>query len=265
MSISCAAILCVRNEAVHIRHAINNFVIQGIDVVVIDHGSTDDTIQICEQFKNRGLLKIHHLSWNGSFDLSLQLEAKQQVAETVDHDWIIHADADECLRSSVEGETLLEGIVRKAEAGFNVINFEEFVFLPYSGQHIREDQYQKELLSYYFFAPRPCRLMRAWERSSKLKNISSGGHELVGDDIRISDEPFVLKHYITLSRQHLISKYEKRIFSESDINRGWHGNRLNLDRNKLQLPSADSLKTLSHWRDPNLDKSDPKTTHFWDW
>ena len=36
MPVSCAAVLCVRNEAKHIHRAISDFVNQGIDVVVID-------------------------------------------------------------------------------------------------------------------------------------------------------------------------------------------------------------------------------------
>ena len=45
-SITCAAVIAARNEALHIRRVLINYIEQGIDVVVIDHGSTDETVHI---------------------------------------------------------------------------------------------------------------------------------------------------------------------------------------------------------------------------
>ena len=112
MSITCVAILCVRNEASHIQRAVSSFIDQGIDVVIIDHDSTDNTKEKCERFKGRGVLSVEHMPWTGAFDLTDQLEMKQRISETLGHDWIIHADADEWFQSPIQGESLLEGINR---------------------------------------------------------------------------------------------------------------------------------------------------------
>ena len=178
MPISCAAIICVRNEAKHIHRAINDFVSQGIDVVIIDNGSTDKTLQICSEFLGNGLLFINHMSWEGEFNLSHQLEMKDRFVRNLNHDWVIHADADEWVHSSVKGETLLEGITRLSKYGFNVINFEEFVFLPAQGEEYNLDNYKKEFLNYYYFSPHKQRLMRAWNRLLSCNNLESGGHKL---------------------------------------------------------------------------------------
>jgi glycosyltransferase involved in cell wall biosynthesis len=265
MSVTCAAILCVRNEAAHIQRAVGNFVNQGIDVVVIDHGSTDNTVNICEQFKGHGLLSIEYMPWTGTFDLVTQLEVKRKISEALNHDWIIHADADEWFQSSVQGECLLEGINRLSSSGFNVINFEEFVFLPFRGQEIDVTDYEKQIMTYYYFAPSHLRLMRAWKRSSNFQNSTTGGHRLLGESVNIAEETFVLKHYLVLSHEHAIKKYVGRVFSEDDLRKGMHGNRLNLTAQKLQLPLKAKLKVQSCWDKVEFDRSDAKTTHFWEW
>ena len=61
MSVSCVAVLCVRNEQQHIRRAIVDFVSGGIDVAVIDHGSTDATHAIADEFLGAGVVSVDHL------------------------------------------------------------------------------------------------------------------------------------------------------------------------------------------------------------
>jgi len=267
MSITCVAILCVRNEALHIQRAVTSFVDQGIDVVIIDHESTDNTVKLCERFKAAGVLSIEHMPWTGTFDLAEQLKMKQRISETLNHDWIIHADADEWLQSPIQGETLLEGINRISDSGFNVINFEEFVFLPYREQELEAnyDYYQKRILTYYFFAPGKSRLMRAWSRSSNLQNIESGGHKLSGAEINVAPESFILKHYLVMSYEHAIKKYVGRKFSERELQMGMHKKRAALNEQKLQLPQIESLSVISRWDSVELDRTGPKKSHFWDW
>ena len=265
MSVSCCAVLAIRNEAVHITRALTAYINQQIDVVVIDNTSTDETISKCKKFLGRGLLDIKVLPWQGSFDLSAQLAAKEAVIQNLSHDWVIHADADEWLQSPVVDEPLIDGIARIAAAGYNVINFEEFVFLPDANYRETESEYQKCFLHYYFFAPRPCRLMRAWQRSSMLRNTHSGGHTLSGDTIRLCPENFILRHYPVLSFNHAVAKYTTRRYAAEDRAKGWHGNRLQLSAERLKLPSPDHLKRLSHWRSREFDRSSPAVRHYWEW
>jgi glycosyltransferase involved in cell wall biosynthesis len=265
MKVSCAAVLCVRNEHLHIRRALTDFIDQGIDVVVIDHGSTDGTREICEELIGSGVLSIDHIKWEGVYDQTAQLKAKARVFENLRHDWIIHADADEWLQSSRKGESLLDGLDRINENGFNVVNFEEFVFLPYHGQQVDFDAYRKDILGYYLFAPHERRLMRAWKRSASLKNIDSGGHTLSGQEMKIAPESFILRHYIVLSHELAVQKYVRRTFSRRDLERGWHGNRLHLRAEDLELPPPDELKMLSRWDSKDFDRTEPRKIHYWGW
>ena len=101
---------------------------------MIDNDSSDETVAVCRQYLGKGVLFMERVAWTGFFDLSAQLEAKREVAARLDHDWLIHVDADEWLQSPNEGETLLDGIKRVSAQGYNAINFDEFVFLPVDGR-----------------------------------------------------------------------------------------------------------------------------------
>jgi hypothetical protein len=263
--VTCAAILCVRNEAACIAQTLKSYIEQGIDVVVIDHDSTDKTRAICKEQLGRGVLRIEHLPWAGVFDLSSQLAAKAAIVDSLPHEWVIHGDADEWLQSPVAGESLLEGISRVSAAGNIVVNFEEFVFVPTCDSAAGQDNYQQTILNYYYFAPAPQRLMRAWRRTAELSNWASGGHRLKGSAVRLAPDSFILRHYIALSSEHAIRKYVGRRFSEADLKKGWHRKRLNLSPDDLALPSPASLKRLPQSDSKQFDRSDPKMTHFWEW
>lgn len=264
-SITCAALLAVRNEARHIRRILSVFITQGIDVVVIDNDSTDETAAICRQFLGEGVLFMERLAWTGCFDLSAQLAAKEAVAARLDHDWLIHTDADEWMQSPRPGETLLDGIRRVSAQGYNAINFEEFVFLPVDERSKPGTHYEREILYYYFFEPSKNRLMRAWQRNAALSNRASGGHRLSGDQLNASPETFILRHYIALSQQDALNKYLGRTFSATDLSKNWHGNRLALTKEQLRLPRKELLKELPAWDSRAFDRTDPKRRHFWEW
>jgi glycosyltransferase involved in cell wall biosynthesis len=256
--------MCVRNEEAHIRRALTDLTSQGIDVVVIDHESTDRTASICREFLGRGVLGIERLAWEGTYDQTAQLQAKARVIEQLPHDWVVHADADEWMHTRLAGESLLQGITRLDAAGYNAINFDEFVFLPAPDGDAPADC-KRELLHYYFFEPRPLRLMRAWKRSSGLSNLPSGGHRLTGSGIMLAPESFVLRHYMVLSQEHAVAKYAGRLFAHRDLEKGWHGNRMDLSAERLRLPDPSRLKQLRDWVSVDLDRSEPKALHYWEW
>ncbi|HSM69940.1 MAG TPA: glycosyltransferase family 2 protein [Anaerolineales bacterium] len=264
-SITCVAIIAVRNEAEHIHRALAAFTAAGVDVVVIDNDSTDDSVDRCREFDSKGLLFMDRLPWRGYFDLSAQLKAKQKIAQKLSHDWVIHADADEWLQSPASGETLLQGIKRVSQQGYNIINFDEFVFLPVKGDKLRGNRYEKDFLHYYYFAPARHRLMRAWRNSVEFTNVASGGHRVHGGHVKLCPENFVLRHYIALSYEHAVRKYVGRAFSQVDLSKNWHGNRRDLTTEQLRFPTTDRLKKLGTWDSVDFDRSEPFTRHYWEW
>jgi len=264
-SVSCAAIVAVRNETLHIRRSIRAFVESGIDVVIIDHASTDGTLEICKEYLGNGILSIEHLEWRGVFDLSEQLDLKARIISELPHEWVIHSDADEWLQSPVEGESLLEGITRIDGLGYNAVNFEEFVFLPDPDENDIFVDYEKKLLCYYYFAPQQKRLMRAWKKNCGLSNIAAAGHKLGGNGLYLAPQAFILRHYIALSQAYALRKYLGREYSDRDLKKGWHDNRIKILAEDLKLPRAVGLKKLSSWETVDFDRSDPRHKHYWEW
>ena len=265
MSVRAVAIICARNEELRIRSALAGLIGEGLEVVLIDHDSTDGTVAIGREFLGRGLLGIERLPWRGRFSLVEQLEAKSQVIDQLDHDWIVHVDADEWLSAPEEGQTLLDGLSAADSAGYNCVNFSEFVFIPKPGEDASLVDYPRALTRYYFYEPENPFLLRAWKNGAGLENRQHAGHRLSGP-ARPYPRDFPMRHYICLSQAHAEEKYLTRRFDDSEVARGWHRDRLLATKESLRFPSDDfRLRTLPYWASKHFDRSCPVKSHFWEW
>ena len=83
--------------------------------------------------------------------------------------------------------------------------------------------------------------------NNEIDLVSSGGHAIEFEGRRVYPQNFILRHYICLSKNHIIDKYySSRVFSKKEIEeRGWHGNRATFTPDKLTFPSKDELKIIS--------------------
>ncbi|MGB7762007.1 MAG: hypothetical protein WBL61_19405 [Bryobacteraceae bacterium] len=260
------AVVAARNESVHIRRCLRDFIAEGIDVILLDHESTDDTVAKAKEFLGKGLLSIERFPWTGVYPLADLLKAKHAIMQSVPHDWVMHADADEWSCAPAEGMRLIDGIAAADRAGFNCINFNEFVFIPVDGQSHCHEDYSSELLSYYFFRPVPTpRLVRAWKRESGLGNLGSGGHTLTGGEVRLCDETFILRHYIALGSDHARAKYLTRPYSKEALAIGWHFNRVNLKPEALEIRPCDRMQCLPYKTSKAFRTDLPVEKHFWQW
>jgi len=258
------AIICARNEEIHIRGALTDLINEGLDVLLIDHDSVDRTVAIAREFIGRGLLGIERLPWTGRFSLLEQLEAKRRLAAAVDHDWVVHVDADEWLSAPDSGQTLRDGLIAAHTGGYNCVNFNEFVFLPRPGEDLLREDYRRCVTRYYFFRPSYPRLMRAWKNRVGLENSMHGGHLLSGP-VRLFPRDFPLRHYISLSEPHAEQKYLNRPFDDAEIANGWHRNRMSATKETLRFPDDERMRILPHWSSKQYDVSEPSSEHFWDW
>ena len=259
------AILCIRNEEIHIRRCIKDLVRSDVDVFLIDNDSNDNSLTLAQDYLGEGLIGIQHMPWDGHFSLSEQLRVKRKIMDETDYDWFLHVDADEWLCSSIPGQTLHEGICEADSKNYTVINFHEIVFVPINGEDYYIEDYAEHMKNYYFFQPSYPRLNRAWKRSANLHLGNSGGHRLEGSDLRIFPRDFYLRHYIALSESHAREKYIGRVFSDEDLRRGWHGNRRMITADNLAVKSVASLKSLATPSQQDFDLSMPLKHHFWHW
>lgn len=255
------AILAVRNEEIFIKRCIEHLALQGVDIYIIDNDSSDNTIAIAEKYLNKGVIHIESLPYDGSFNLTSQLTIKERISRSLDADWFIHHDADEIRFAPKPYKTLHEGISAVDNAGFTAINFDEFVFLPTSREESYEEtDYVKDMMYYYYFAPKKLRRINAWKNTGQEIDLcSSGGHQVKFENIRIFERNFILRHYIFLSYNHACMKYGSRTHNKSELKRGWHIERHGFDPEKLQLPHKNQLKKIAPNRE--MDTSDPWTHH----
>lgn len=264
--LSICAVIAVRNEAQYLPTLLPILAGQGIEVAILDHESTDGSRELYTKFWGNPVVLIESLPYEGVYSQTKQLEGKQKIYDKLRHDWVIHHDADEILEHSQPERNLRDAVEEADDQGANIINFDEFVFLPEVGADYLEKNYYQGMLRYYFFEPHKNRLNRAWKREMKFDNMLSGGHTLEGNQGITHPTNHVLRHYIALSYEHALRKYLHRRFGEEDLKRNWHWNRLNLTKQNLALPQDGEYLfrlTASDARDFKRDK--PAVKHYWSW
>lgn len=254
----CVSVIAVRNGIDYIENCIKQLINNQIEIAIIDQSSDDGTYEVCKRYKDDGVFLLKRISYPGYFSLQDQLAEKYKLIESFKTDWVIHQDVDECLKGPYPNLNLYQSLKEEDRNGFNVVNFNEFVFLPYDLQNnFYESKY------YYFFQPFSPRLMRAWKKSDNLNALNSGGHILEGN-ARLAPKNYSLLHYIFTSQQHAYDKYSQRKFETLETDRGWHKNRLEIDAEKLTFPNKSGMNKWSEEIDFIPDTDNPWKKHFWE-
>ncbi len=99
-------VIITKNEA----HIIGNTLqsLQGVtdDIIIVDNGSTDDTISICKKFNAR-VIETNWLGYGATKNLGI---------DAAKHDWILSLDADEAI-----DEQLKNGLLKLKPADTNTV------------------------------------------------------------------------------------------------------------------------------------------------
>ncbi len=255
--------MTVRNEELYLPRVLEHLYNQGIEVCLIDNGSTDSSLEIAREYLGKRITRIEQLPYTGVFEWREVLRHKERLAKEIDADWYIHHDADEIREApSPTYTTLYEGIYNVDRMGYNAIDFDEFVFTPTTDEeHFEGTDYVNEMRYYYFFQPGPLRRVNAWKnlrRRIDLKNW--GGHQILFRGRKIYPEKFILRHYIILSRAHAIKKYGERVYSKYEVEKlHWHIGRTGFQIDHLNFPKKENLCCIDtdYW-----DRSHPQRDHL---
>lgn len=259
------AILAVREERPYLANCLTHLVENGIDFAVVDNDSADGCAELIHDPKFKPHLAGYaHVPFAGTFNWQDILEAQERLLKTIDADWHLLLAPDEIMHSYLPGETLANAIARLDAQGHDVVNFDEFVFLPIDRDYVPDCPGFQPLRYYYFFEPRHPNQMRAWKKSLPVSNVLGAGHLLEGADVHLALESFALRHYIFRSQPHAFEKYANRVFAADELGRGWHGDRAGQSVVNFAFPPAAELHCLASPADRNFDRTQPRKTHFWE-
>jgi glycosyltransferase involved in cell wall biosynthesis len=256
------AMLTTYNEERFVGQVIEHMHAHGVDVYLIDNESTDETVAIAERYLGQGVCGIETLPREGHFALREQLAHKEELADRLDADWLIHIDADEIHVSADPRQTLAQALAEADVAGFNAVNFLEFTFVPTREEpdHDHPD-FQRTMRSYYPFLPIFPHRLNAWKRQDGPIELGhSGGHRVRFPGLRMSPRSLYMRHYLYISRDHAVEKFVARHFAPDEVADGWFGWRSKLTEDLIDLPSETELRTYTD--DHQLDPSEPLSKHL---
>jgi hypothetical protein len=220
---SVSAVLMVRNGAPTLGKLLDHMGANQIPVIVIDHGSTDATRAIAAARLGRGVSRIVDEPFQGSFDLTRQLELKAEIIGGLEADWIIHLDADEFLFSPVPGESLRGLIERHAATAAEAIGCDEYVFLPLAEDEEHDSETFMETMTAYVHLENKDPKQRVFRRRAALDRwMKTGGHFVSPNAV---GETLVLQHYMGLSLDHLRAQYVGRVYTKADLGKLWNFDR----------------------------------------
>lgn len=276
------AILASYNEHRFIRACLEHYYQQGVNVYLLDNESTDDTVKIAQEYIGKNVIGIETIPRGGQYQWNKILLRKEEIADELDADWLMHADPDEIRIPPCSGQTLAEAIEQVDKEGYNAINFMEYTFLPVREFPDHENEnFQKTMRWYYPFGPKHPHRINAWKRQPKrwkgMKAFlrekirhhrwgspsvdlhSDGGHIVHFPSLKLYPIDFKLKHYILLSLDHAIEKYVKKEFAPEEIADS-HGWRATAGEHDFMIPAADQMRLFTS--DDDLDSSEPLSDHL---
>jgi glycosyltransferase involved in cell wall biosynthesis len=227
---SVVAIVAAYNEADVIGQVVGDLIEQGVQVYLLDDGSTDGTLAAVEPYRGRGLLEIERRGGNGpaadGFQWERILLRKAELARELDADWFIHHDADE-FRESPWLHLSLRDAVRAVDAlGYNAIDSARLDFWPVHDGFRPGDDVRRAFTHYAMPAPYDRLQIRCWKRTDALVDlVASGGHEVRFPGRRVFPIRFLLRHYPIRGQAHgerKVFRERKPRFVERERARGWH-------------------------------------------
>jgi glycosyltransferase involved in cell wall biosynthesis len=258
------AIIATYNEERFIGGCLEHLFANDVEAYLCDNESTDSTVEIATSYLGRGLRGIETLPRDGTYRWRKILARKQQLATELDADWFLHLDADEIPQSSRPDQTLADALGEAEAAGYNAVDFHELTFVATREEPDHDHpEFRRTMRWYYPFAPGPFHRVIAWKRQPAVDLVKSGGHQARFRGRRISPQALFLRHYLILSREHMVRKYVRRRYDAGEVRKGWHGWRAKLKPDDIHLPSQVQLRFTAG--DADLDASCPRRQHFIEW
>ena len=243
------AMVSVFNEEDIIGEVIENLLDNGLHVVALDNGSTDNSYSICSKLASRSSFSLHRWFPDGldleQFALRLYRLAAEQSPE-----WLVFSDGDEIMETEQRGRSLHQAIEEADAAGHNLMQYNRFDFFMTE----KDDptvQAPVERLRYYSW--QGDYNYRAFKYVPGIQAAPSFAHyPLFPPQTRykIAPEKLVLRHYPYRSREHAsrkIANLLQKIEADPDELKSWQRRYLKIASEGRHILPADH-RILTRYR-----------------
>jgi len=196
----------VYNEADNIAYVIEHLISQGIELVILDNGSTDNSYEICSGYLNKGVLWLQVLQTE-RYEFDILVQKLYDVAFLFHADWVLVNAADEFLESPYQGLTLKAAIEREDREGYNMIQFNNFEFFPTEKDLGKNELDVRRRLKHYTW--NDDLQFRCWKIYPEIKVSMTAGHYPIfptNVKCKIAKTKYVLRHYRIRSYEHGLKK-----------------------------------------------------------
>lgn len=182
----------VYNEADILEENLLYYIKQGIDTVVIDNGSTDNSYAICKKYVGKGIIKLINY-YSKDFDTMGLLKMATLQCHELNPDWVVMADADEFIEPPIIFKNLPEAIKEADKNRSTIIKVFTFNFKITKKDNMKEKSVLKRM-KYYI-----CGNMeryRIWKYNPCVIIRHPHHPEFLWDeDKKVSSVWFALRHY----------------------------------------------------------------------
>jgi glycosyltransferase involved in cell wall biosynthesis len=219
----------IRNEADIIEETVNYYHSQGVNLIVLDDGSSDSTFEICQTLlAEERILELHKTevegqglgfrnprlnSFQNPFVTSRCSRDNLMITEACAHarkyhpEWILVSDADAFLEAR-DGSRLSDALRSAQENGYDVIEFFKLNFFP-SKLDDRTAQSVREMIKHYVALPAaPLDWSRHCARFEEQMYIGKHHVDYRDTQLSISPQPWIYRHYPLRSYEHACRKLE---------------------------------------------------------
>lgn len=193
------AFINVYNEEQFIAKCIKNAIEQGLDVIVIDNGCTDGTINIA---KGLGIPVFEHRT--EKYDVLEMISFAVNQAKRIGCDWYTLKDADEMFET-YDGRKIIEVINEADDLGYNCMRFDMYEFWPTVDDDLSITDFTKRIQYYSYLSS---------HRLSMIKNIpeiSIVNPHAVGGLTKESPNRLILRHYKFIDVEQGREKVKSRL------------------------------------------------------
>jgi hypothetical protein len=222
------AVMTAYNEEDIIEASLDRLIEQGIDVHVTDNWSTDSTFDRAASRLGRGVSGVERYPPDGpspTYRWEALIRRVEEVAATVDADWIVHHDVDEVRMPPWPGASLRDGIYAVDRMGFTAIDHTVLQFPPTDDGFPPGTDFGSYFRHFDFAPARDLLQVKAWKGGEAGAVLMHGGHDVRFPGRRVYPFKFLLRHYPIRSQAH----GERKIFAERMLrfkprerSRGWH-------------------------------------------